>query len=163
MTKVEESVSRAVEYIGSWKRRELEALATQGKTAIPICIPISKTAFVVGKYGVKKADRTWTVSNGSDQYEFSSRLTALLYALCKQTNYKKVATDILTHDTIVIKLVDQLNILTYHKQIAKRKKDYWRYDHYYIMISDVEMRLAEAKNQLEKSIDLAKYFKVWTD
>lgn len=165
LVELEQSVNQAVKYVDTWKKRELESLLLNGKAAVPVCIPIDKNTFAVGRYGVKKTGNLWVAIDSRDynEYTFSRRVTAVLYALCQQTGHKKIAKDILNHDDNVIKLTDQLNIFVFHKESAMRKRDYWRHDHYYNMSTDIEFRLAEAKNQLEKSIDLAKYFKVWTD
>lgn len=165
IVELKQSVEQAVRYVDTWKKRELESLVLHKKTAVPVCIPVSKTRFAVGRYGLKKSGNLWTAVDSRDysEYTFSRRITALLYALCQQTGHKRIANQILQYDSEVIKLSDQLNIFTHHKESAKRKGDHWRHDHYYIMSSDIQFRLEEAKNQLEKSIDLAKYFKVWTD
>ena len=47
------------------------------------------------------------------------------------------------------------------KDRARRKKDHWRFDHFDIMQCAAEFELEDARNQLEKTIHLAKYFKIW--
>ena len=162
LAEIEQGVKRAVEYIDNWKKRELEQLTLKTK-GTPICIPISKTALVVGRYGIKKEGQNWVTVNSIDSsmHNFSRRATAIVYTLCDQKNQKRLARDILHYDTEVIKITEEIETYSYKKECAKRKRDYWRIDHFDILGSRAEFRLEEAMNQLEKSINLAKYFKIW--
>lgn len=164
LAEVEQGVKQAVKYVNDWKKRELFQMAANVKKGtIPICIPVSKTSYVVGQYGIVKDGTTWAAVNSVDNVKnnFSRRASALVYTLCDQTGHKKLAKSILQHDTNVIKITEELESYTYKKDRASRKQDYWRVDHFYIMAASAEFRLSEAKHQLEKSIQLAKYFKIW--
>jgi hypothetical protein len=160
---IKQQVDRAVQYVDNWKMRELQRMATNQKGPIPICVPIGKTAYVVGLYGVRKDGLIWTTINSRDDstHSFSRRASAIVYTLCNQTGHKRLAKDILQHDTNVIKITEELETLSYKKSRALSKKDYWRLDHFDIMSSSAEFRLDDAKTLLEKSMHLAKYFKIW--
>lgn len=164
LAQLEQGVDKAIKYVNEWKKRELFQMAANPKKGnIPICIPVGRTSYVVGQYGVIKEGEVWAAVSSVDnaKYNFSRRSTAMVYALCDQTGHKKLARSILQHDTNVIKITEELNACLHKKECASRKKDYWRVDHFYIMVTSAEFRLVEAKNQLEKSIQLAKYFKIW--
>jgi len=164
LAQVDHGVTQVVKYINDWKKKELFQLAANPKPGtIPICIPVGKTSYVVGRYGVMKEGAVWAAVNSSnnDRYNFSRRATAIVYTLCEQTGHRKLAQSILHHDANVIKIAEELEAYTYKKECASRKRDYWRVDHFNIMAASAEFRLSDAKNQLEKSIQLAKYFKIW--
>lgn len=160
---IKQQVDKAVQYVDNWKLREIQRMATSQKGPIPICVPIGKTAYIVGLYGVKKDGLIWTTIDSRDNsiHNFSRRASAIVYTLCDQTGHRRLAKDILQHDTDVIKITEELETLTYKKSRALTKKDYWRLDHFHIMSSSAEFRLDDAKHQLEKSMHLAKYFKIW--
>lgn len=163
LAEVEQGIAQAVRYIDDWKRREIANLATKQQTDIPICVPIKKDAYLVGKYGVKRVNKIWHVIDSVTEKEeyFSRRSSAVAYALCIQTRHIKLAKEILTHDSDVIRLSEHLDVYKLKANRARSKKDYWRVDHFNILASRAEYQLEDAKNQLEKSMDLAKYFKIW--
>lgn len=163
MAQVKQGIEKAVKYINDWKQRELHSMAMNQRTAIPICVPISKTAYLVGRFGVKKHGNVWQVKDSRDmsEYLFGQRSTAIAYALCTQTGHIKLARELLQHDASVARLTEQLTTYVHKRTGAQRKKDYWRVDHFDIMTSTAEFQLEDAKNQLEKTLHLAKYFKIW--
>lgn len=161
---IETGVDRAVKYIASWQRQELLSLALSQKTGdLPVCVPIKKDTYIVGKCGLKRSGKLWEVTSPYNQesLHFSRKVTALIYLLCVQTKYPKLAKEILHHDREIIRLVEELEYYNYSLEKSKRKQDWWKVDHYTNRSSNVEFKLLEARNQLEKSIDLAKYFKIW--
>ena len=163
MAQVKFGIQQAVDYVNDWKQRELHSMAMNQKTQIPICVPISKTAYLVGRFGVKKIGTMWQAKDSRSllEYNFSRRTTAIVYTLCEQTGHAKLARDLLHHDTNVVKLTEQLELCVIKKDRARRKKDMWRFDHFDIMHCAAEFELEDARNQLEKTIHLAKYFKIW--
>lgn len=163
MTQLMQGVEKAVQYVDQWKKRELLNLALTANPTLPICVPIKKDAYLVGRFGVKKYGKIWeAIDSRSEQcYYFSCRSSAVVYTLSTQTGHAKLARDILQYDTDVLRLSEQLDLCNYKLARAQHKKDYWRVDHFYNLISRVDFRLLDAKNHLEKSMHLAKYFKIW--
>lgn len=159
-----QSIDQAVQYVSDWQRKELINMSmAQTADSLPICIPVGRDRYVVGSYGLQRQAALWQVTK-ADQIEpvyFSTRSTALLYLLCVQTRHKNLAKEIQQYDTAIIKLREDYDLYTNRLQKARKKKDYWRVDHLVNRSSDIECKLNEAKNQLRKSIDLAKYFKIW--
>ena len=163
LAQVRQGIEKAVNYINDWKKRELHSMAMNQRTAIPICVPISKTAYLVGRFGVKKIGSVWQVTDSRDMKEllFGQRSTAVAYTLCTQTGHIKLARQLMEHDAAVARLTEQLTAYSHKRICAQRKKDYWRMDHFDIMSATAEFQLEDAKNQLEKTLHLAKYFKIW--
>ena len=158
---IEKTVNDAVTYIDHWARKELLALASSDVDS-PLCIPISKTDYLVGKFTVKQIKDLWTVTNVNNNTEivFSSKAAAVIYSLCEHKEQHKLAKEILKYNTDIIKLSDDLLIYLHHKKSAKIKHDTWRIDHFYIMEHSARYKLQDARNQLEKILRLAKYFKI---
>jgi len=161
---VKQGVVNAVQYITHWQRQELISLSMNQKPgSLPVCIPVGKEAYVVGNYGLRRIGKVWQVTSTrtENKLHFSKRSTALIYLLCSQTKYPKLAAEILQQESTIIKLLEELDHFNYSLDKSKRKRDWWRVDHFTNLASNVEFKLLEARNQLEKSVDLAKYFKIW--
>jgi hypothetical protein len=161
---IEKRIDQAVQYIGDWQRRELISIALNKQPkSLPICIPIKKDTFVVGQYGLKRTGKLWEVTSSTSEkiLYFSRRLTGLVYLLCLQTNHFKLAKEILQYDNKILLLTEEVEIFRHSIERARRKKDWWRYDLFINLVTHVEFQLEDTKNQLEKSIVLAKYFKIW--
>jgi len=160
---VEQNVNQTVNYINDWKRKELVHLALYKSNKTPVCIPISKNSYLIGKFGMRKTESTWILTNLVEEknYEFSKRSSAVLYAICYQVGRYKLANEIMLYDSDVLRLRDQSEILKYKLENAIAKKDHWRIDYFNILSTRASFRLQDAKNQLEKTTNLAKYFKIW--
>jgi len=111
---------------------------------------------------ITRTNDYWSVQGifSNTHYVFSSRTVAVIYALCECKKYSKLALEILKHDTNIIKLSEELTFYTHRIHAAKIKRDSWKIDHYSIMESSVKYKLKDAITHLEKSLNLAKYFKI---
>jgi hypothetical protein len=163
IAQAELGVEQAIKYINDWKKKELFSLATTPSKDLPICIPIKKDAYLIGRHGLKRHGDKWVIIDSADsvEYLFIRRSTAIIYSLCTQTGRQKLAHKILQHESSVIKITDDVETFKFRKETARRKHDYWRVDHFDIMENCATYKLEAAKNQLEKSLQLAKYFKIW--
>lgn len=163
---VNQAINAAVNYVKSWKRNELITLASNPpKNTLPVCIPVKRDAYVIGRHGLKKDNGLWTLhtQDYNESHEFVYRSSAVVYSICSQTGRKKLAQEILNSNQEILRLQRRLQEFQYLFDKARRKKDkdYWRLDHYTIMMESAEFAVIDAKNELEKSINLAKYFKIW--
>ena len=158
---IEKTVNETVAYVDQWAQQELLALAN-ANTKTPLCIPMGKTGFLIGKFAVKQIDVNWLLVDTSNNIEniFSSRSSAVIYSLLEYKGQHKFAKEILKYNTDIIKISEDLTTYMYRKNSAKLKHDTWRFDYFYIMENSARYKLEDAKNQLEKSLHLAKYFKI---
>jgi hypothetical protein len=92
---------------------------------------------------------------------FTSQSSAVAYALCNQTGRVRMADEILAKDAKLVELQIKLANYQYNLSFARKKKDYWRVDLFSILTENVIMQLEDAKNQLQKTLNLTKYFKIW--
>ena len=164
IVQIKKGVGQALEYVNKWKRQELGRLIMRPQLgSIPVCVPVKKDTYLVGKYGLTRQGDLWQVTdilNENSAY-FSQRTSALVYSICSQTKHFQLGKEVLKQDSKVLHLMQELVQINYNLKNARGKKDWWRVDHYYNLCSEIEHQLKEAKLQLEKTISLAKYFKVW--
>jgi hypothetical protein len=164
---LDQAINQAVEYVNSWKRKELINIVTgpTPRDSIPVCVPVKKDTYIIGNHGLTKTAGEWrlTEANSAKTYSFVYRSSAVVYSICSQIGKPQLAQDILERNQDIIRLQNRLEEFRYLQDKAKRKKDkdYWRLDYYNIMSESAEFAIVDAKNQLEKSLNLAKYFRIW--
>ena len=158
---VEDTVNKAVWYVNNWTKKELLSIMTN-KSISPLCIPAGKSGYLVGKFKVKPINDFWVAQdmfNDSKNF-FTSKTVAIIYALCDYQGYSKLANEILKYNAELIKILEDLAIYSRLKKSAKLKGDTWRFDHYSIMETSATFKFEDVKRQLEKSLHIAKYFKI---
>lgn len=158
---VEKTINKTVLYIKQWTRNELLELL-ENENSTPLCVKINNSKFLIGKFLIKQSGIFWTVQElfTNKKHIFSSRTVAVIYSLCECKHYSKLALEILRHNTNIINLSEDLILYRHLKNTAKNKHDTWKIDHYTIMESSIRYKLKDAKIHLEKSLHLAKYFKI---
>lgn len=160
---IKQSIQRAVEYVDNWKRNQLINLALAPSKNLPIFVPVRKDAYLIGHFGLKRDNGLWEVCNTyTDETKiFNYRTSAIVYSICSQTGRVKLAQEIAKHDDKILRCKERVELFRLRKESAKKRQDYWRFDYFYIMCNSAEFELEEAKIQLEKTLNLAKYFKIW--
>lgn len=161
----ENAVDSVVKYVADWKLREIELMiSSTGKNQLPVCLPVRARGYVVGKQVIRQSPgNTWDLieRNCDVTHTFNSKITAMAYSLCDQRGQSKLAKTIFEHDVEIAKYQQKLEHFQQSLTAARKKKDYWRVDLFLIMSESVEFQLEEAKFQLQKSLKLTKYFKIW--
>lgn len=160
---IKQGIDQAVDYIKEWKRTQLLSLAGKSSTKIPVCIPVKKNTYIMGRHGLTKRGQFWEVYDSSDESTkiFSCRPSAVVYSLSTQTKRYKLAKEVAERDERIINIRSRIDLFRARKESARKKQDYWRYDYFDILCNSEEYHLEDAKNQLGKSLNLAKYFKIW--
>jgi hypothetical protein len=158
---LKKEIDHTVEYIDHWQKRELSLLLLKN---IPILVPLGTNALVVGRFAVKKHDDFWhTMDTRNDkERKFKFKNSAILYALCDLKGHSELADEIFSYDNQVVKLSNDIEIYKYRHDTASKNKDYWRADYFSILCGSSQYKLEDAVRQLQKSINLAKYYKIWT-
>ena len=160
---VQSEIEQTVQYVQRWQRSELSKLLLQNKTPVPVCVEINPNTYIIGRYAIKKLNNLWYSLDSRDESEqkFNSKLSAVLHALCDLRGRKELANEILEYDNRVMKLSTDLAIYKHRRLSSIRKKNFWRSDYFQIREDSTNYQLEEAKKQLQKSINLAKYYKIW--
>lgn len=156
-------IDQTVQYVRQWQRDELARLLLKTKTQTPVCVKIDSNTYIVGRYAIKKQNNIWYSMDSRDEteYQFNSKLSAVLHALCDIKGRNELAKEILEYDNRVLKLSNDLEIYKHRRRTSYLKKNYWRSDYFKIREDSAKYQLVEAKKQLQKSIELAKYYKIW--
>jgi hypothetical protein len=158
---VEQAARATTEYLKEWTDRELQHLVLEQK--IPVCLPIGDRGFLIGRYQMQPVGKhTWRVLDNNQEFvhDFSRKLSAVFYCLTTQLNKLNLAREILTADTAVGKLeVDQDYYMYSIKNYAK-KQDFFRVDLAKLRYIQAQHELVFANQELEKTINTAKYLKV---
>jgi hypothetical protein len=156
------SIDLATTYIKRWTQQQLNKYAKQ-----PVVIPINNHGFLVGHYKIQKSKESllWSVQhhNGDVVKNFNNKQSAIYYCLCDIKRYYNLARDISNNDTLVYRA--QSNMLCTIKTIdrARKKKDYFKVDVLNNKLIEHQLQFDTAKSLLEKSLRLAKYYKIWDE
>lgn len=161
---VEQLVDQAVVYLRNWSKTELAAMLsdTKNKGQMPLIARIGKKGYIVGNYAVLPVDNGWwRVSYRFSDFEhvFTSKLSAICYAVCQQMNRIVLADRILKDDSDVARLTIKADQFLFRLKQAQKKKNSLKSDLFLVRYEETTNRLNESKSHLEKSLKSAKYFK----
>ena len=158
---VEQAARATTEYLKAWTDRELQDLVLNQK--IPVCLPIGDHGFLIGRYRMSPIGKhTWRVLDNNQEFvhDFSRKLSAVFYCLTTQLNKLNLAREILTADTAVGKLELDQDYYMYSIKNYTKKQDFFRVDLAKLRYIQAEHQLRFANQELEKTINIAKYLKV---
>lgn len=147
------------DYIRRWAKAETQRLINQ--QTIPI-IPINN-GLQIGKHRVKQFNNAWRLTNSHSELIslFSSKKSAVLYSILTQMYRYRSADEILLKDEQVSKLESNFRHYESSLRRAVKKKDYFTVDIIASRYYDTKLRLEYARNDLEKTLRMNKYLKVW--
>jgi hypothetical protein len=158
---VEQAARATTEYLKAWTDRELQHLTQEKK--IPVCLPIGDHGFLIGRYRMQSIGKhTWRVLDNNQEFvhDFSRKLSAVFYCLTSQLNKLNLAREILTADTAVGKLELDQDYYMYSIKNYAKKQDFFRVDLARLRYIQAQHQLRFANQELEKTINIAKYLKV---
>jgi len=158
---IEQAARATTEYLKEWTDRELQDLVLNQK--IPVCLPIGDHGFLIGRYRMYPVGKhTWRVLDNNQElvHDFSRKLSAVFYCLTTQLNKLNLARSILTADTAVGKLELDQDYYMYSIKNYAKKQDFFRVDLAKLRYIQAEHELRFANQELEKTINTAKYLKV---
>ena len=149
------------QYLKYWTTNELKRLTLN--ESLPVCLPLGNRGFLIGYYKVLSINQyCWRVLDHNDELvnDFGRKLSAVFYCLTTQANKLNLAREILTADSQVSRLeTDQENYAN-TRRISLKKKDYFRADLANMRYINTRYQLHHANEELEKTINTAKYLKV---
>jgi len=148
-------------FIKTWAKKEIKDII--GKDKMPVLIPLRNNGIQVGRFSVIKTGTMWELQNyyKERQHLFYDKRSAVLYCILYNKNWFKNAADVLECDNNLGKLESQLLYYTNSIKQAAKKKNYEKLDiaasRYYDAVECVKY----ARNDLEKTLRLNKYLKIW--
>ncbi len=153
-------VAHAINRIDHWAQTQFEEI--RYKSGFPVCIALDSSNWIVGHYELEKlSEHRYRLSlNGDDIHTFYSKQSAIFYAVFNSQGYFKTGDNILKQDAKVLKFSDEVDMFKF-KLYKNRKLDSFKYDLYINRLSEAENKLKCARIELTKTIQSAKYMKVW--
>ena len=161
---VEALVNQTVDYMRKWSQAEIETMINNAARTqqMPIIARIGKNGFIVGNYAVQfENDRWWKLSNrfSDTVYVFTSKLSAVLYAIYRQTGKINQADKILAEDEEVSRLTTKTEQYYFRYKQAQKKKNLHNVDLFFVRYQETSRKLNASRSLLEKTLKSAKYIK----
>jgi hypothetical protein len=158
---VETAANMVSAYVKSWAKTEVERIINQEQ--LPLIVPI-KHGVQVGRYRVTKTPLDmWQLTNsfGEQMELFLDRRSAVLYSILYQIKRYAAADTILARDKKLSKVQADSQHYQHSMQQASKRRDYSAMDVLAARYYNTEYLLTEARDELEKTLRLNKYLKVW--
>jgi hypothetical protein len=154
------AITATATYINQWTEHEVNALSVKDK--MPYIYPIDNLGYIIGHYRVLNNKTGWQVRTPDRLvHTFTEKLSAVFYVLCELTRRYKLSGNLISSDSNVGRL---RNDIIHYEASAKRarvNKDYERYDIWVARLSEATLLLNSANTELQKSLNTAKYIKYW--
>jgi hypothetical protein len=149
-----------VEKIKRFTEQELNKLSTASGD-LPLCYQLG-TDVLVGKYRVLKIDeQVWRVAEGSSQlFDFFNRKDAIFYCIALHKRQYKLAQDIKDCDSLLNRLEFDAALYRIRYKKSIKNSDYWGEEFYSTRYQETMNRISQAKKEIKKNLDLAKYIKL---
>ena len=149
-----------IEKIKRFTSQELDKLSTASGN-LPLCYQIG-TDVLVGKYRVVKIDeQSWRVVEGSAQlFDFFNRKDAIFYCIALHKQQYTLAHDIKEADGQLNRLEFDAALYRIRYKKAQKIADQWGEEFYSTRYQETMDRIARAKKEIKKNLDLAKYIKL---
>jgi hypothetical protein len=124
-------------------------------------MPHSDKSWAVGRYQLDQlGNRMWRLHNGDRIDEvFYNRKAAILYAILTQQHQYKSADTIIELDQTVSKQQDELTFFS--SKVSKKTNSAFDSQLFDIRYADSKAKYTSARAKLEKTLNHAKYIKVW--
>lgn len=158
---LETAADLATSYVKDWAKNEVNRLMFD--KSLPVIVPI-KNGLQVNLYKVlRHGDRCWTIFNRFDENlaNFTNKQSAVLYSILIQQQKYSTADSILQADQVLSKLESDFLHYSHNMRQASQRKNYEAMDILAARYYDTKLRLEEAKLDLEKTLRMNKYLKVW--
>ena len=146
-------------YVGIWTKQETTKLINRELVIIP-----TRSGLQVGKYTVKSAGTAWSVYNtwGDVVNSFTSKKSAVYWCVLAHSNRIIMSQKLYHQDERLSKYTqDHTHYLRTRKR-AIQNGDYFTVDVCDARLAKIQSQLEDARNDLEKTLNSAKYLKgIW--
>jgi hypothetical protein len=161
LKQVKKFVDTAAAYISHWTEQEIHKISVS--TKMPYIWPIEGVGFIIGHYRVLNNKGSWQVRDLENVllHTFSEKLSAIFYVLCDVTNRHKLSHSLMLADSNVNRLRNDIVHFESSIKRAKTAKNYEKLDIWKARLYDATLQLTAANQELQKSLNSAKYIKYW--
>lgn len=150
-----------MEYLNVWTTEQANELIKQNPS---LCIPYGPNGYMIGRYKVIGApNRVWEVCTayGDRMHDFHDKAAAVFYCYYLSRNVFTRAQELLTIDSEIFKLSNDIGYYQYSYKSALTRQDWFKVDLFTTRIGQAKIQLAQAQERLQKTLWAAKYNKVW--
>lgn len=154
-------VNLAIDRVDKWARKELEII--RHSKDIPFCIPLTPNKWAVGSFEIHHQSPTAFVVIQGDNliHTFYSKQAAIFYTVFSKLHYYKMADKLLSKDQKVGKCYNDLEFYSKKLKNHKVSKNDFKYQLYYSRYLEAKSLFNLSIEDLEKTLNLAKYYKIW--
>lgn len=146
-----------IEKISRFTREELDKI-TDTNADLPLCYQLGGDTYIVGKLRVNKlSDSEWRVVENDEIFDFCARKHAIFYCIAVHKHRYDLAKQIKEYDGTLNKL--EVDAIHYRRRYnrAIENNDPWNEELFSNRYQDTMVRISQAKEQLKKYLNLAKY------
>ena len=113
------------------------------------------------KISLKIDDKTWrVVENGLQMFDFFNRKDAIFYCIALHKQQYKLAQNIRETDSLLSRLEFDAALYRIRYKKSQQADDIWGEEFYSMRYEETMAKIAKAKQEIKKNLDLAKYIKL---
>ena len=144
----------------TWLLDEFKHIRNNSEYQVIIPLP-GNNSWAVGRYQLDQlGNHMWHLHDGDRiDYIFYNKKAAILYAILTQKHQYKNADTIVKLDQTVAKQKDEL--VFFSNKISRKNIDAFDLQLYETRYTDSKVKYSSAREELEKTLNHAKYNKVW--
>jgi hypothetical protein len=160
--KVDENLLGFINHIREFTYTELYEILRNSKD--PLIYAVNKNEYALGRYFVIRENDFWKVVThlGDVDHVFSGRNPAIIYALLLMQNNLKLANKIAKTDETMLCAKAEVDLYIAKLRIATKVYDDFKAELYAAKLSNCRFKHRIAKEELEKTLNMAKYLKLGT-
>lgn len=149
-------------YIADWTKKELNSIRATSRK--PVCIPYGDHGFIIDHFKLERIDNDcWRLHDRNDEviHDFTSRIAGVMYCLLEKTGQYAYSTQLKNLDATLSRA--EIDLIHYRSSVkrAKDKKDWEAVQSWTTRIDTTNGKLVHLRFQLEKTLRMAKYNKLW--
>jgi hypothetical protein len=156
-------IDLALDKIKSWTKQEYRRIRSRSR--VPLCIEINKNTWTIGSYVIRhQGTHIYRVDlNGNKVHIFYSRAAAIFYCALTTLNQFRLADSIIRADQETARRYEDTEFYREKLNNKTTKLDDFKKQLYSTRYYESKLSLANARRELEESLDSAKYIKIWED
>jgi hypothetical protein len=156
-------IDLALDKIKNWTKQEYRRIRSRSR--VPLCIEINKNTWTIGNFVIRhQGTHIYRVdTTGVKVHIFYSRAAAIFYCALTTLNQFRLADKILYADQETARRYEDTEF--YREKLNNRTTnlDDFKKLLYTTRYHESKLSLANAKRELEESLESAKYIKIWED
>lgn len=160
--RLSKQVDSAVDYISIWAKQRLDEWRLDARNPV---ITKTDSGLQIGHYQLLRSGDRWERRSPSEQGGelYFNKNIAVIHTLFEFTGRRKLADDILQHNNRICKLTTDLLHYKNGKTRALKKDNYNLADAFDARINLAQSQIDSSWFQLQKTLGLTKYIKIWKD